>query len=204
MTTLIRDDIKKLRSVGNDPGKIAEIDGLISALDITKSQAAKGALTRAAPNLTLDQALRLKTILGEIADSKAGLDSMSDIAAKTTAETYATQIDAGIRKGLARTPDLLREYDSAVQHYAEGVATFKNEIVKKVVDGLTKNPGALESILLKPEQREVITAVKNAVGPVWESHVAPKLRSIMLMNAKEGDTYSGSKLMQSIITNTTI
>ena len=50
---------------------------------------------------------------------------MSDIAAKTTAETYAKQIDAGIRKGLARTPDLLREYDSAVQHYAEGVATFK-------------------------------------------------------------------------------
>ena len=192
-------ELKKLRSVGNDPGKIAEIDGLIAALDITKSQAAKGALTRAVPNLTLDQALRLKTILGEIADSKAGLNSMSDIAAKTTAETYAKQIDAGIRKGLSRTPDLLREYDSAVQHYAEGVATFKNEMVKKVVDGLTKNPGALESILLKPEQREVITAVKNAVGPVWESQVAPKLRSIMLMNAKEGDTYSGSKLMQSII-----
>ena len=124
-------ELKKLRSVGNDPGKIAEIDGLISALDITKSQAAKGALTRAAPNLTLDQALRLKTILGEIADSKAGLDSMADIAAKTTAETYAKQIDAGIRKGLARTPDLLREYDSAVQHYAEGVATFKNEMVKR-------------------------------------------------------------------------
>jgi len=192
-------ELKKLRSVGNDPGKIAEIDGLIAALDITKSQAAKGALTRAAPNLTLDQALRLKTILGEIADSKAGLDSMADVAAKTTAETYAKQIDAGIRKGLARTPDLLREYDSAVQHYAEGVATFKNEIVKKVVDGFTKNPGALESILLKPEQREVITAVKTAVGPVWESQVAPKLRSIMLMNAKEGDTFSGPKLMQSII-----
>ena len=43
------------------------------------------------------------------------------------------------------------------------MAIFKNEMVKKVVDGLTKNPGALESILLKPEQREVITADQAAV-----------------------------------------
>lgn len=191
-------ELRKLRGVNQDPAKVAEIDGLISALDITKSQAAKGALTRAVPNLTLDQAIRLKSILGEIADSKAGLDSMADRAAKTSAETYAKQIDDGIRKGLAKTPDLLREYDSAVQHYAEGIATFKNEMVTKVVKGLMNQPGALESILLKPEQRDTITAVKAAVGPVWESQVAPKLRSIMLMNAKEGDEFSGTKLMKSI------
>ena len=192
-------ELKKLRSVGNDPAKVAEIDTLISVLEVTKSQAAKGALTRVPPNLSLDQAIRLKSILSELADSKAGLDSMADKAAKTTAETYSKQIDDGIRKGLSKTPDLLREYDSAVQHYAEGIATFKNEMVTKVVKGLMDKPGALESILLKPEQRDTITAVKAAVGPVWESQVAPKLRSIMLMNAKEGDTFSGPKLMQSII-----
>lgn len=192
-------ELRKLRGVNQDPAKVAEIDGLIAALDVTKAQAAKGALTRAVPNLTLDQAIRLKSVLGEIADSKVGLDSMADKAAKTAAETYAKQIDDGIRKGLAKTPDLLREYDSAVQHYAEGIATFKNEMVTKVVKGLMDKPGALESILLKPEQRDTITAVKTAVGPVWESHVAPKLRSIMLMNAKEGDEFSGTKLMKSII-----
>ena len=101
------------------------------------------------PNLTLDQALRLKTILGEIADSKAGLDSMSDIAAKTTAETYAKQIDAGIRKGLSRTSDLLREYDSAVQHYAEGVATFKTKW-SKGGRRAHQNPGALNRSCSNP------------------------------------------------------
>ena len=192
-------ELKKLRSVNPDPQAIAEIDNLINTLSVTQSQANKGALTRIPPNLSLDQALRLKTILGGIADSKAGLDSMADTAAKTTAETYAKQIDDAIRKGLGKSPDLLREYDSAAAHYAQGVATFKNEMVKKVVDGLTKSPGALESILLKPEQRETIAAVKQAVGPVWDSQVAPKLRSIMLMNAKDGDTFNGQKLMSSII-----
>jgi len=191
--------LQKMRAVDTDPEKIAEMDALINILDVTKSQAAKGALTRAPPNLSLEQSMRLKQVLNDIAESKTAMDSVKDIAYKTTAETMANQIEKNILKGLEKTPDIRKEYIDAGAKYAEGVATFKNEMVKKVVDGLTKNPGALESILLKPEQREVITAVKNAVGPVWESHVAPKLRSIMLMNAKEGDTFSGTKLMQSII-----
>ena len=63
--------------------------------------------------------------------------------------------------------------------------------------GLTKI-SALESILLKtPEQREVITAVKNAVGPVWSPQCRPQTRSIMLMNAKDvGHLQRLLKLMQ--------
>lgn len=191
--------LQKMRAVSQDPEKIAEMDALINVLDVSKSQAAKGALTRSPPNLSLEQAMRLKQVLNEIADSKTAMDSVKDVAYKTTAETMANQLEQNIIKGLAKTPDLQKEYIDAGAKYAEGVTTFKNELVKKVVKGLTDKPGALESILLKPEQRDTITAVKAAVGPVWESQVAPKLRSIMLMNAKEGDTFSGPKLMQSII-----
>lgn len=191
--------LQKMRAVSQDPEKIAEMDALINVLDVSKSQAAKGALTRAPPNLSLEQAMRLKQVLNEIADSKTAMDSVKDVAYKTTAETMANQLEQNIIKGLAKTPDLQKEYIDAGAKYAEGVTTFKNELVKKVVKGLMDKPGALESILLKPEQRDTITAVKAAVGPVWESQVAPKLRSIMLMNAKEGDTFSGPKLMQSII-----
>lgn len=191
-------DLKKMRSVNPTPEKIAEIDSLIATLSVTKTQANKGALTRTPANLTLDQALRLKTITREYGESISDLDNMADKAAKTTAATYSDQLDQGIRNGLSKSPDLLREYIDADQKYAQGIATFKNEMVNKVVKHLTNNPGALESVLLKPDQREVIGAVKTAVGPMWDSQIAPKLRSIMIMNAKDGDTFSGAKLMSSI------
>ena len=198
--------LRKIRGVNQDPEKISEIDGLIKLIRVTESQAKKGALTRTLPNLSLEQALRLKNTLTTIADGvNVNTASNTDKAMKATAETLSNTLDDNIRAGLKKSSDpalgqdLLREYDSAKADYAKGIDTFKNELVTKVVNGLLDKPGALESTLLKPEQREVITAVKNAVGPVWESHFAPKLRSIMLMYAKEGDTYSGSKLMQSII-----
>lgn len=198
--------LKKTRGVNQDPDKIAEIDGLIKLLHVTESQAKKSALTRSLPNLSLEQALRLKNTLSTIADSvNPNTASNADKAMKATAETLSNTLDGNIRAGLKKSSDpalgqdLLREYDSAKAAYAKGIDTFKNELVTKVVNGLLDKPGALESILLKPEQRDVIAAVKNAVGPVWDAQVAPKLRSIMLMNAKDGDTFSGHKLMSSII-----
>jgi len=202
----VRAALKKMRGVSQDPEKIAEMDGLIDLLHVTPSQAKKGALRHALPNLTLEQSLRLKNTLSTIADGvNPNTASNADKAMKATAETLADSLDKNIRAGLTKATDkstgidLLREYDSAKQHYAEGIATFKNELVLKITDRLRREPGALESLLLKPEQRNVIQAIKDATGPVWQSDIAPKLRSIMLMNAKDGEVFSGQKLMSSIL-----
>jgi hypothetical protein len=156
------------------------------------------ASTQALANLTLDQAIRLKTVLNSIAN-KSTTDMASQTAA-TSAGTFANQIDSAVRKSLGRVPDLLRMYDNASADYAAGMTTFKNELVTKVVDSLAARPGALESILLQPEQKDVISAVKGAVGPLWDQTIAPKLRAITIMNTKQPDgSFSGDQLTKSVL-----
>ena len=170
---------------------------MINVLDVSKSKG-KLASTQSLANLTLDQAIRLKTVLNSIAN-KSTTDMASQTAA-TSAGTFANQIDSSIRKSLGRVPDLLRMYDNASADYAAGMTTFKNELVTKVVDSLAARPGALESILLKPEQKDVISAVKGAVGPLWDQTIAPKLRAITIMNTKQPDgSFSGDQLTKSVL-----
>ena len=192
--------LKKLRegplNAGDQAG-VQAIDAMINVLDVSKSKG-KLASTQSLANLTLDQAIRLKTVLNSIAN-KSTTDMASQTAA-TSAGTFANQIDSSIRKSLGRVPDLLRMYDNASADYAAGMSTFKNELVTKVVDSLTARPGALESILLKPEQKDVISAVKGAVGPLWDQTIAPKLRAITIMNTKQPDgSFSGDQLTKSVL-----
>lgn len=192
--------LKKLRegplNAGDQAG-VQAIDAMINVLDVSKSKAGL-AKTQALANLTLDQAIRLKTVLNSIAN-KSTTDMASQTAA-TSAGTFANQIDSAVRKSLGRVPDLLRMYDNASADYAAGMTTFKNELVTKVVDSLAARPGALESILLKPEQKDVITAVKGAVGPLWDQTISPKLRAITIMNTKQPDgSFSGDQLTKSVL-----
>ena len=192
--------LKKLRegplNAGDQAG-VQAIDAMINVLDVSKSKAGL-AKTQALANLTLDQAIRLKTVLNSIAN-KSTTDMASQTAA-TSAGTFANQIDSAVRKSLGRVPDLLRMYDNASADYAAGMTTFKNELVTKVVDSLAARPGALESILLKPEQKDVISAVKGAVGPLWDQTIAPKLRAITIMNTKQPDgSFSGDQLTKSVL-----
>jgi len=192
--------LKKLRegplNAGDQAG-VQAIDAMINVLDVSKSKG-KLASTQSLANLTLDQAIRLKTVLNSIAN-KSTTDMASQTAA-TSAGTFANQIDSAVRKSLGRVPDLLRMYDNASADYAAGMTTFKNELVTKVVDSLAARPGALESILLKPEQKDVISAVKGAVGPLWDQTIAPKLRAITIMNTKQPDgSFSGDQLTKSVL-----
>lgn len=192
--------LRKLREGplnANDPAGVQAIDAMIKVLDVPKSKG-KLASTQSLANLTLDQAIRLKTVLNSIAN-KSTTDMASQTAA-TSAGTFANQIDSAVRKSLGRVPDLLRMYDNASADYAAGMTTFKNELVTKVVDSLAARPGALESILLKPEQKDVISAVKGAVGPLWDQTIAPKLRAITIMNTKQPDgSFSGDQLTKSVL-----
>ena len=153
----------------------AVFDKLIKVL-----QPAKGSSkTAALPSLSFDEAMELKTALRELSEK-----NFTDAAGKQMAiqaGTMSKQVDQMIRRDLAGVPDILRSYDQSMAQYAEGMATFKNDLVQKFMKKLEAEPGELANLLLQPGQTEFLGNVKTLVGDqFWKQTVEPRLGATLL------------------------
>ncbi len=200
---LVKADLRNIREAPlaqGDTAGVAKIDALIDLLDVPKSQG-KRAATLALPNIDLDQAIRLKTSINDYANSASPLDDTVTATAKKAAASLAANIDRAITKSLSSAKDILRQYNNAKNDYEAGVTVFKHELVNKVVKQLADRPGALESIILRNDAPiGTITALKDALGPMWNQTIAPKLQAIMVMNTRRPDgTYDGASLAKATL-----
>ena len=177
----------------------AVYDKLIKLLAPTKP----GAGTRALPNLSLDEAMRLNAALGTL---ERKYSKMADGPSRTmavAAGTYSKQLDAAIKQSLSGTPELLRSYESSMAAYAEGMQTFKNEMVQKFMAKLNTEPGELANLVLQPGQVEFVKNLKNIAGDtMWKQVVEPRLGATVLYKAFGPPSKSGGLSIEGALSGT--
>ncbi len=165
--------LKKSRSM--DP---QTYDDLIKLVQPTTGKVA----TQARPNLTLDQAMRLKTALDTYGRRKVSDEAGQRVV--TEAQMKGEEIDQAIKASLKGTPSLLRSYESSQQMYAEGIQTYKNELLKNAFAKWEKEPGMFADMVLNKNKTDLTKALREAAGDaVWKSKIEPKLAGHLLLEA---------------------
>lgn len=205
MGNLVIGGLKNIRESAQNPG---EIDRLIKLLDTPK----KGAQTQTLPKLTLDQALRLKTQLNQLAEGPTGTDPDVRVMA-ATAGRLASGLDKQIQSGLSTAqinmndPGLLRTYTNASATYARLADKYQNQFVQKVIKAIDEKPGTLGHLLMPsslspdmiPAHQEMVKAVKAAYGPRWNTEIRPLLAATLGNRAlDETGKYSGVALARNL------
>lgn len=177
----------------------AVYDKLIKLLATPKP----GAGTRALPNLSLDEAMRLNSALGTLERKYSKMADGPSRTMATAAGTYSKQLDAAIKQSLAGTPELLRSYESSMAAYAEGMQTFKNEMVQKFMAKLHNEPGELANLVLQPGQVEFVKNLKNIAGDtLWKQVVEPRLGATVLYKAFGPPSKSGGLSVEGSLSGT--
>ena len=161
------------------------------------------ASTRSLPNLSLDEAMRLNSALGTLERKYSKMADGPSRTMATAAGTYSKQLDAAIKQSLSGTPDLLRSYESSMASYAEGMQTFKNEMVQKFMTKLHNEPGELANLVLQPGQVEFVKNLKNIAGDtIWKQVVEPRLGATMLYKAFGPPSKSGGLSVEGSLSGT--
>lgn len=177
----------------------AVYDKLIKLLATPKP----GAGTRALPNLSLDEAMRLNSALGTLERKYSKMADGPSRTMATAAGTYSKQLDAAIKQSLSGTPELLRSYESSMAAYAEGMQTFKNEMVQKFMTKLHNEPGELANLVLQPGQVEFVKNLKNIAGDtLWKQVVEPRLGATVLYKAFGPPSKSGGLSVEGSLSGT--
>ncbi|MDE2071766.1 MAG: hypothetical protein KGI70_03505, partial [Patescibacteria group bacterium] len=168
----------------------------------------KGSAGQAPPNLTLDEAMRLKTVLSQYGEKKFPDAAGQTLA--TSAGIFAKKLEQQIKTALDGVPSLLRSYETSQQMYAEGMKLYKNDLIEGVTRTLATKPGALSSVLLKENNVDTVKAVRAAVGDdFWKQIVEPRVGATLLYKSfgEMGQgTLSGTALanrLQSLATDGT-
>lgn len=175
----------------------AVYDKLLRILETPKP----GASTRALPNLSLDEAMRLNTVLDRFARKKFADASGQQMA--IAASTYSKQLDTAIKQSLVGTPDLLRSYETSMADYAVGMKAFKNDLTQKFMQKLTTEPGTMADLILKPNQVEFVKNLREIVGePMWKQVVEPRLGATVLYKAFGPPAKSGGLSVEGSLSGT--
>lgn len=206
MGNIVINGLRNIRESAKNPG---EIDQLIALLDTPK----KGTQTQARPKLTLEQALRLKTQLNQLAEGPTSTDPDVRVL-MSTAGRLAEQVEQKIQAGLATAqtklndPTLLTTYTKAAATYARLAEKYQNKFVVDTLKAIDDRPGTLANLLL-PETgagsafannpgkwREQLDAFKAAYGPRWNTEVRPLIAATLSGRAfsESAGRYDGAKL----------
>ena len=157
----------------------------------------------ALPNLSLDEAMRLNSALGTLERKYSRMADGPSRTMATAAGTYSKQLDAAIKQSLSGTPDLLRSYESSMASYAEGMSTFKSEMVQKFMTKLNSEPGEMASLILQPGQVEFVKNLKNIAGDaIWKQVVEPRLGATVLYKAFGPPSKSGGLSVEGALSGT--